>query len=239
MDDWRLYERFVAGLMSEHASDDFTVIPNCKLIGGISGTARQVDVLIDAKWDENTARRVIVDAKFYSNKIDIKDVEMFEGMMKDCRAQYGVIVCPNGYTEAAKQRADDAITIKLVPASNLGSFSLSAWEPCIGACTRRRRRRKDYGLVLYDSPYGLAIGDSPISIMAVGKCDVCNEFHIWCWDCGVKFALANEDELNCDCDDRFWLTALEETLDENLRSVYLFLILTVGVVIPVDRRNLL
>ena len=47
MKDWRLYERFVAGLMADSASDDLTVIPNAKLIGCISGVERQIDVLVD------------------------------------------------------------------------------------------------------------------------------------------------------------------------------------------------
>ena len=241
MKDWRLYERFVAGLMSEHASDDVTVIPNAKLIGCISGVERQIDVLIDAKWDEDTNRRVIVDAKRYKNKIDVKDVETFEGMMTDCRSQYGVIVCPNGYSEAAQRRAQDAITIKLVPLSELDDFTLSTWEPCIGKCTESTRKNSPRGLVLYDSPYGLTLGESPLSIMAVGKCDSCNEFHVWCWDCGQKSALRDEDEFKCSCDDRFWVTAIEEEAEDvngTLKSVNLFLVLFSGAVIPVDRRNL-
>jgi len=241
MKDWRLYERFVAGLMADSASDDLTVIPNAKLIGCISGVERQIDVLVDAKWDENTKRRVIVDAKRYKKKIDIKDIETFEGMMKDCRSEYGVIVCPNGYTPAAKRRAQDAITIRLIPLSELDDFSLDTWEFCIGKCTESKRKNFQHGLVLYDSAYGLAGGDLPLSVMAVGKCDVCNEFHIWCWVCGQKFALKNEDDFKCNCDDRFWLTAIEEeveNLNEEVKSVYLMVILSSGIVIHVDRRKL-
>jgi hypothetical protein len=49
MSDWKIYERFVAHLMAEHASDEITVIPNAKIFGAISGVQRQIDVLIDAK----------------------------------------------------------------------------------------------------------------------------------------------------------------------------------------------
>jgi hypothetical protein len=241
MTDWRQYERFVAGLMASFASDNFTVIPNTRLRGCISRVERQIDVLIDAKWDDDTHRRVIVDAKRYKNKIDVKDIETFEGMMKDCSSQYGVIVCPQGYTEAAKRRAQDAITIKLVPLSELENFNLDSWEPCLGKCARPKRRKSEHGLVLYDSPYGLTVGESPLSIMAVGKCDFCNEFHVWCWDCGQKFALTNEDEFHCHCSDRFWLTAIEDEgqqADETLTAIHLFLVLTAGAVIPVDRRRL-
>ena len=206
MTDWRLYERFVAALMSEqHASDDITVIPNAKIIGAISGVQRQIDVLIDAKWDDEISRRIIVDAKRYKKKVDVKDVETFEGMMRDCRAQHGVLVCPNGFSKAAKKRAQDAITIKLLPLEDVETFDLNAWDPCVGRCSYEPDYQKR-GLVLYDNPYGLTIGKSPVSLMAVGKCDKCHEFHVWCWDCGERFALENEDEHQCYCEARFWLT---------------------------------
>lgn len=201
-------------------------------------------MLIDAKWDENAKRRVIVDAKRYKKKIDIKDIETFEGMMKDCRSEYGVIVCPNGYTPAAKRRAQDAITIRLIPLAELENFTLDTWEYCLGKCTESKRKKLQHGLVLYDSPYGLAVNDSPLSVMAVGKCDVCNEFHIWCWDCGQKFALKDEDEFKCSCNDRFWLTAIEEEIEndnQKVKSIHLLLILIFGVSgvpITVDRRKL-
>ena len=46
---WRLYERVVASIESSKASAENTVIPNAKLVGHISGTERQIDVLIDAR----------------------------------------------------------------------------------------------------------------------------------------------------------------------------------------------
>jgi len=243
MNDWRFYERFVAELMAdENARDDVTVIPNARIVGAISGVKRQIDVLIDAKWDDDICRRIIVDAKRYKKKIDVKDVEMFEGMMSDCRAQCGIIVCPNGFTPAAKKRAQDAITIRLLPLEEVENFSLYSWYPCVGNCTNKKEDGK-HGLVLYGSPYGLATGNSPLSIVAVGKCDVCHDFHIWCWDCGKKFALKDEDEYKCNCDGRFWLTAIEEdgtNTDGTLqKSVQLLLILSFGpTVIHVDRRKL-
>ncbi len=77
--------------------------------------------------------------------------------------------------------------------------------------------------------------------MAVGKCDVCNEFHVWCWDCGQKFTLKDEDEHACVCDGRFWLTAVEDEEEDAgrfVKSIFLLLILAPGIMIPVDRRKL-
>lgn len=49
---WKMYERFVTSLYSSEASDNSTVIPNAQLIGAISGVRRQIDVLIDARLED-------------------------------------------------------------------------------------------------------------------------------------------------------------------------------------------
>ena len=241
--DWRIYERFVHSLLVEEAEEDRTVIPNATLVGSISGVKRQIDVLIDARWEEDVSRRVIVDAKRYKSKVDVKDVESFEGMMRDCRAQHGILVCPHGYTAAALKRAQNTITIKLVPLSDLDEFDFGSWQPCVGACCTKNRM-KSQGLVLWEMPYGLAVAagqPDTFAIVATGKCDVCRNFHVWCWDCGETFALKDKDEYKCSCD-RFWLTSIEEEIDdaqgEATQAVHLLLVLLSGAVIFVDRRKL-
>ena len=59
-----------------------SVTPNASLIGGISGTALQIDVLVEARFEDDCSRRIIFDAKRRSRKVDVKDVESFEGMMR-------------------------------------------------------------------------------------------------------------------------------------------------------------
>lgn len=229
MVDWRLYERFIARLISEeHSTAETTVTPNAKIQGAISGVSRQVDVLVDCRFGEDISRRILVDAKRYESKVDVKDVETFEGMMKDCRAQRGILVCPKGYTPAALRRAQDAITIKLVPLSELENLDLDSWDPCLGQCQSSRRRKSEPGAVLWDSPYGFAVGDSPLSIFVSGKCDGCRNFHVWCWACGQRFALMDEETTVCGCD-WMWLTVIEEEEDdeagsETLEAVYLLVV---------------
>jgi hypothetical protein len=230
---WRVYERLVALLQSEKASDELTVVPNAQLVGAISGTKRQVDVLIDARVAEDVSRRVIVDAKLRKRKIDVKEVEAFEGMMKDCRAQRGILVCANGFTEAAFRRSQQAITISLVPAEEVERLSIESWYPCLGTCVAEARGRTA-GWVLYDRPLGLISTAAPLTAMAVGKCDGCNDFHVWCWDCGAHFALRGaEAEHACSCT-FFWLTErLEEGFDEMgnlLESIRLLLVVPVEAV---------
>ncbi|GMU09650.1 hypothetical protein ASNO1_59040 [Corallococcus caeni] len=234
----------MALLESEKGSDMLTVVPNAHLVGAITGIKRQVDVLIDARVAEDVSRRVIVDAKFRRRKIDVTDVEAFEGMMKDCRAQRGLLICSNGFTEAALRRAQEAITIRLLPAESVEHLDLSSWEPCLGTCAVKARG-KSGGWVLYDQPLGFFTRDSPLSIQVVGKCDGCSDFHVWCWDCGTHLALCGEEaKAQCSCA-RFWLTSREsEGRDERGNQLESIALTRVNVGPPgigyntVDRRPL-
>lgn len=240
---WRMYERFVASLFSPKASDTLTIMPNAVLTGAISGVPRQIDLLIDARLEDDVSRRVIVDAKCWKRRVDVTDVEAFEAMMRDCRAHRGVIVSASGFTEGAKRRAQEQVGLSLVPLEDLEKLDLTVWERCRGACSLPESRAARKGWVLYDQPFGLTIGDSPLTVLVVGKCDECRNFHVWCWTCGSKFALDDEAEHHCGCD-WFWLTAIEEEgvteTGSHLHAVLLLLVTLrpVAVVIPVDRRPL-
>ena len=115
----RYYERIVAAIEAENAGIDLSVTANASIVGAISGARRQVDVLIDARWGDDLAMRVIVDAKHYKDKLDIKDIESFLSMMEDCRASRGILYCPHGCSPAAKRRAQDAVTISLLGLDDL------------------------------------------------------------------------------------------------------------------------
>jgi len=241
---WKLYERLIASIEADQLSAETIIIPNAKLIGCISGVERQIDVLIDARLEEDVTKRIIIDAKLYKRKINVKDVESFEGMMKDCRAQRGVLVCPKGYSKAALRRAQKAIQIKLVTFEELEDLSFAQWDLCLGVCSSADSKYKERGWVLWDSPLGLGSLTSPISITAVGKCDVCGDFNLWCWDCGQRFAMSGDEaEFKCDCD-RFWITSLEsegqDTHGNELRSIVLTVVLLnpQELYFSVDRRPL-
>jgi len=237
--DWRIYERIVAAFEAENVDINMSVTPNARIIGNISGQERQIDVLIDARWDDDISKRVIVDAKLYRTKLNIKDVESFEGMMRDCRAQRGILVCPNGWTKGAERRAQDAITMKLLAPEEMDdSTSWACFDECRGECFTTSRARSEVGLVLWDAQHLLEI-ESLWAIAYTGKCDVCHNFHIWCWDCGERFALMDEHEYECSCG-RLWVSAIEEEIDDStgitLSAVHLFLI-TGEYSLPLDRRR--
>jgi predicted Mrr-cat superfamily restriction endonuclease len=105
MKDWRTFERLVAMLSGDEYDDSFIVIPNARIKGYISGRKRQIDVLVDYRYNPDLTKRVIIDAKQRKRPIDIKEVESFEGLMKDVGAKRGFLVCTNGHTKAAEKRA--------------------------------------------------------------------------------------------------------------------------------------
>src|SRR5579871_1506450 len=86
----------------EHA----IVTKNAKIIGR-SGSSRQIDTLIDGKLGAFPVK-ILVDSKNYATAVDIKDVDSMVGMVLDTGANLGVIVCPSGFTDGAKKRADSS-----------------------------------------------------------------------------------------------------------------------------------
>jgi hypothetical protein len=235
--DWRVYERLVAALQAEEAGMDSSVTANAKIRGAITGVMRQVDVLVDMRWGEaRLNERLIVDAKHYRAKLDVKNVDAFEGMMKDCRANRGIIVCPNGYSAAAKRRAQDAITITLLSTDQLDDFPWGQFEDCLGQC-RSGAKTNRKGLVLWDGQLLLGLHGMWV-IVWTGKCDCCYNFHAWCQDCGTKFAVRDEDNYRCHCG-RDWTTAIEQEPEgpDVLNAVHFFLTAE-GVAFPLDRRRL-
>src|SRR5262249_50080346 len=50
--------------------------------------------------------QIVIDCKDYNKPVDVKGIEEFYGLLTDVGAQKGVMVCPKGFTEAAKNRAE-------------------------------------------------------------------------------------------------------------------------------------
>jgi len=204
---WLVYERCVAAFAVEnYGSINVTVQPNVKLKGEISDKWRQIDILVDARWDDNTFTRMIIDAKQRDHKIDINDVEAFEGMMKDCRAARGVIVCTNGFTDGALKRAQDAITITILTFEEIEEYEWE-YEECLGPCSNSSKEKGCRGMVLWAEYLPMGSNDLWL-IVRTGKCDGCHSFHVWCWDCGEKFAVPDKKIVMCGCD-RLWASVPE------------------------------
>lgn len=227
--DWEIYERFIARLISVDAPTDLSVTPNARIKGLISGRKRQIDVLIDSRHDTDNSRRIVIDAKRRSRKIDVVQVEAFESFMKDVGATHGYLVCPVGHTKAAERRAQDAITISLVPLDLLEDFDPTSWPECLSQSCRR-------GRVFWNGYPEHTLGELVRILHFVGKCDQCGRFHIWCHFDGHFFSLGDEDEAQCHCIlPAFWLTSIEPD-ENNHKSAELHAILPDGYPWTVDRR---
>ncbi len=205
---WLLFERCAAAFAVENFGGlDATVVPNAKLVGVISGRPRQVDVLVDARWSTSAETRILFDAKHRKRKLDITDVEAFEGMMRDCDAQRGVLVTPSGWTSGAELRAQDAIAIKLLNLLDLEQFEFG-FEPCFRADCRASSRKGQRGAVLWEEFIPSGFGSGWV-IIQVGKCDRCRTFNVWCWDCGSKFSVPDGQVVSCGCEGREWASVPE------------------------------
>jgi Restriction endonuclease len=66
---------------------------------------RQIDVLVKDKVAQFNIN-IIIDCKDYKHPVDVKGVEEFYGLLDDVGAQKGVLVCPKGFTDTAKVRAE-------------------------------------------------------------------------------------------------------------------------------------
>lgn len=80
------------------------VIHNARLPGRQSQATRQIDVLVRQRIGQYEMM-IVLDCKDHARPIDVKGVEEFLGLMTDVGAHRGALVCPKGFTQAARTRA--------------------------------------------------------------------------------------------------------------------------------------
>lgn len=101
--EWRNYEKQIFNSLQ-------TKFPNCSItfddsiFGIFSKTDRQIDISIRGELAGNKILGV-VDCKHYSDKVNVKIVESFLGMLEDLNANIGILITNDGYTPAARNRA--------------------------------------------------------------------------------------------------------------------------------------
>lgn len=243
MPEWELYERLVARMVADQLKTDLCVTPNAYIVGRITGVRRQIDVLIEARHDTNNRHRIVVDAKKKSRRIDVKEVESFRGLMEDVGATHGYLVSPAGCTKAAEKRAQEAVSIRILPLNRLENFDPSTWPRCQKTgCERGRVFWNGYPEL---TTVLRSLHSSEVthvrSVHYVGKCDRCGRFHVWCLTCNDVLAPPEDDDNDCghqcSCSPPwFWLASVET--DENgYRSAELHVCSAAGVE-TVDRRSL-
>jgi hypothetical protein len=101
--NWEEYENEIQAYFCEQYPNA-RIERNAKIVGRYSRVERQIDTLIE----ESAAgfkMRIVIDAKYYKKKIDVKDVESFLSMLIDVDANKGLMVSLNGYSTGAINRA--------------------------------------------------------------------------------------------------------------------------------------
>ena len=131
--NWKEYEQEIVGYFrSEYPAA--TITPNARLLGRFSKIERQIDLLIQEQASDFNFR-VIVDAKHYNKRIDVGDVEQFLGLLRDVNVDIGVMVSPEGYTQAAINRAhydDSRLELDILNFEELKSFQALGAIPFAG-----------------------------------------------------------------------------------------------------------
>ena len=214
---WQLYERLVAKLIAQQLSTSYCVTPNANIQGSISGIKRQIDVLIDYRFNTENHNRIIIDAKKRARKVDIKDVETFKGLMEDVEAAHGYLVSTTGYTKAAIKRAQELISLKILPIEHLDSFDLADWPKCISTSCSEGRIFWD-GFPCFDLTLASVAKKETLKVSRVhyvGKCETCNSYHVKCIECNDILRIPTDDneDIGSQCRCRlpwFWLESIEE-----------------------------
>jgi tetratricopeptide (TPR) repeat protein len=101
--DWRKYEKEIFENFRE-AYPDAKISFDQKILGRYSKIERQIDVLIEGRI-AGKKLRIIIDGKYYSENIDVKEVESFISMVEDVSAAQGILITAKGYSPAAMNRA--------------------------------------------------------------------------------------------------------------------------------------
>lgn len=81
------------------------VSKNIKIIGMDSKTERQIDVLIEGRYDIFDVR-IVIESKNHASPIGVEIIESFKTKLRDIKGDLGIIVCPVGFTTGAVQLAE-------------------------------------------------------------------------------------------------------------------------------------
>ena len=101
--NWKNYEKIIYEDFKQ-TYPDAHITHDVRIAGRYSKEDRQIDILIEDQVADYPIK-IVVDTKYRSRKIHVKEVEEFIAMVEDVGANLGVIITPKGYSEAAIKRA--------------------------------------------------------------------------------------------------------------------------------------
>jgi len=124
---WKRYEKQIGDVIRQRAQGPVEITPDAKLDGRLSGVTRQVDILVEGSFAGIADAVMAVDCKCFSEKVDVKDVEAFLGMLEDIGVHLGMLVTTVDFTPGAKRRAVKVVQ-EVVPLVDIVIFEeTSSW----------------------------------------------------------------------------------------------------------------
>lgn len=157
----------------------------------ITGHARQIDVLIELEAKGHSVK-LVVDAKFHSSPIDVKEVESVLALTDAVGASKAVIVAANGWTTPAAIKAGHAgCDLRVLPLEEaLDLIVADKWEMC--PCCQR-------DCIVLDQDGSLVTEDGLVFWWLAGQCRECMHSFAWCQECGSYLEIPRGKSAECTC----------------------------------------
>jgi restriction endonuclease len=157
------------------------------LVGRISRSARQVDVLVSGSIG-GQAMSIAIECKRYAKRLGIGKVDEFAGKLLDLGVDRGVLYSANGATGPAVDRAKYAHQPGIVLQEMLGQNpEPPKWSPTLaeftgfGDCPNDNCYTGDIGWQEWPQP-----SDETVE---AGSCDMCGTWAVRCPTCATKTSL--------------------------------------------------
>lgn len=187
---WQEYQDAVAELY-EQAEGIGKVTRNVSVPDKVTAQPRQIDVLIEIEAKGHPIK-LIVDAKFHSEPIDVRDVESVLALAGAVGANKAIIVAANGWTEPAEKKAGHTgCDLRLLSVEDaLDVIVADKWKMC-PACNA--------DCIVLDQEGAIQLENGAIFWWLAGQCRECKCARIHCQDCGEKKYIKLHESMVCGC----------------------------------------
>ncbi|MBT3212347.1 MAG: hypothetical protein HN345_10110 [Planctomycetaceae bacterium] len=187
---WQEYQEAVA-LFYEQLEGIGKVKRNVFIRDKITGQNRQIDVLIEIE-ERGHELTIVVDAKFHSRPLDVKEIEEVLALSLAVKANKTVIVALNGWTKPAEIKAQhEACDLRILGLDEaLELLVPNMWKMC-PICGKDCIVLDQEGMTPFDN--GLILW------WLAGQCRECKTARVVCQDCGCKMYIEKRKSMICGC----------------------------------------
>ena len=126
--DWKVYESQIYEHLKRKAKGakvTFDKAGRQRLPGHWSKVGRQIDVIVRGRFPGFPGElTLVVDCKCFSKRVDVGNVDKFLGLLQDVRQPMGLMITNVGYSEAARNRAEEhpGVTLDVVEFDDLARW---------------------------------------------------------------------------------------------------------------------